>query len=116
MCVHEGGHRQQSFTGLVINGARWWTSCLPFGPVLPTLPLTPGSPRDEGGHGQQSFTGLVVLNRGLWWTSCLPLGPGLPSLPLIPGTPRHVQWKDVKSRTSIIIECLEGEEERKWNT
>ena len=46
MCVHEGGRGQLTFVGLVIDGARWWTSCVPFGPGLP---LTPGSPIDMSG-------------------------------------------------------------------
>ena len=66
----------------------------------------------EGGHKQQSSTGLVVVNRGLWWTSCLPLGPGLPFPPLrpsVPSSPRDVRWKNGKSITCILLECLEGE-------
>ena len=110
---------------LYINGALWWTSCLPFGPVLPTLPFTPGSPRDVRWKDGESTTCILIEclegeEERKWstWASFLPFGPGTPSLPLIPGTPmyRHVQWKDEESTASIIIECLEGEEERKWST
>ena len=65
----------------------WWANYLPFGPGTPSKPLTPGAP-------------------------CLPLGPGLPFPPLrpsIPSSPRDVRWKNGKSITCILLECLEGE-------
>ena len=46
VCVHEGGHEVESFTEFIfVNGVFWWTSCLPFSPGLPSLPVSPTSPR-----------------------------------------------------------------------
>ena len=60
MCVHEGGHGQQSSTGLVVVNSRLcWTSCLPLGPGLPSLPLrpsVPSSPRDVRWKDEESVT------------------------------------------------------------
>ena len=108
MCVHEGGHGQQTFTGLVINGALWWASCLPFAPGLPSLPLTPGSPRDVRWKDGESTTSIVIEclegeEERKWstWASSLPFGPGLPGLPSVPSSPRDVQWKEGESITCI---------------
>ena len=64
MGVHEGGHRQQSSTGLVVVNSRLcWTNCLPLGPGLPSLPLSPSvpsSPRDGRWKDGESVTYILL--------------------------------------------------------